>query len=179
MSEIRISSRYAKSLLVLSQEKHLLEEVNKDMKLIMKTFADSKEFQRLIDSPIVKSSQKIKVILSIFTDKVSKLTAMFLETISKKGREKLIPSISEQFINQYNIIHSICDVKVTSAIELDEKTKTEIKEFVENESKCKAEIAYKIDQNIIGGIIIRMEDQLYDFSISKKIKRLKQELISA
>src|SRR4051812_48860088 len=104
MSEIRISSRYAKSLLVLSQEKHLLEEVNKDMKLIMNTFADSKEFQRLIESPILKSNQKIKVILSLFNDKVSKLTSMFLETISKKGRENLIPSISEQFVNQYNTI---------------------------------------------------------------------------
>jgi len=177
MAEIRISSRYAKSLLVLSQEKHLLEEVNKDMKLILNTFAKSKDLQRLIDSPIVKSNQKIKVLASVFNDKISKLTGLFLATISKKGREKLIPSISEQFVNQYNIIHSICEVNVTSAIELDEKTKTEVKEFVENQSKCKAEISYKIDKNIIGGIVIRMEDQLYDFSISKKIKRLKQELV--
>lgn len=178
MSAYRIAYRYAKSLIELSKEKQLLEEVHRDMKLIDETFKHNKELDWVIKNPVIKSTRKGSILKALFEGKVSKLTSMFIATVSKKEREKFLRLISQAFIKQYNELNGIAQVTITSASDLSTPMMGMVKEFVEKETKSKADIKYQVDPSLIGGVVIRMEDQLYDFSIAKQLKQLRKEMVS-
>ena len=62
MSEIRIASRYAKSLIELAIEKEVLEEVHNDMQLFTSTVKSNRELLLLLKNPIVKNDIKLNVL---------------------------------------------------------------------------------------------------------------------
>jgi F-type H+-transporting ATPase subunit delta len=178
MSAQRIASRYAKSLIGLSQEKKMLEEVNRDMLFISDTFSNSKELQWIFKNPVISSYKKGLVLAKLFDQKISKLSSLFLQTLCKKEREDFLANIAVEFTNQYNKIHGIEKVNVTSAIALGAESMNMGKNFVEKETGHKAEIQYHVNPQIIGGMIIRFEDQLYDFSIERKLFNLRKDLVN-
>ena len=78
MSEFRIASRYAKSLLTLCKEQNLVEEINKDMSFINSTITEVRDFSLMLKSPIVKDHTKAKIIGEVFKGKINSLTLSFL-----------------------------------------------------------------------------------------------------
>ena len=82
--------------------------------------------------------------------------------------------ISSSFIRLYKKLNNIKEVTVITAIPLDDDLKKEVINFANKENKSTIELVEKVDKNIIGGTIIRMDDMQLDASISSKLKSLKQ-----
>ena len=82
--------------------------------------------------------------------------------------------ISSSFIRLYKKLNNIKEVTVITAIPLDDDLKKEVVNFANKENKSTIELVEKVDKNIIGGTIIRMDDKQLDASISSKLKSLKQ-----
>ena len=82
--------------------------------------------------------------------------------------------ISSAFIKLYKNENNIKEVTVTTAIPLDEEMKTELYGFIKKHHQSKIELIEKVDKNIIGGAVVRMDDKQLDASISTKLKSLKQ-----
>jgi len=87
MNQSHIHTRYAKSLLLLAQEKNLLDEIKSDIELIYKTLINSEDLKKLLDHPILKSSRKSEILGQIFNQNINKLTHQFLKLIVKNKRE--------------------------------------------------------------------------------------------
>ena len=75
----------------------------------------------------------------------------------------------------YNKHHNIKIAKITISQEIDSALISKIASILETELNCKIELQLTINPNIIGGMIIKVEDMLIDASISSKISRLKTE----
>lgn len=177
MSEIRIAARYAKSLMELAIEKGLLEQVNFDMRTLQSVCKNSPDLVNVLKSPIIMSDKKIAVLTGVFGNTFNKLSMMFLEQVTKKRREMFLPLIAEQFAKQYNTHNGISFATVTSASLLTEGMQASVKEFIEKETNARVELKTIVNPDIIGGLVIRIEDNLYDSSIAKKLNILKKELI--
>ena len=78
MNESKISVRYAKAIFAYALEKNILEDVKKDFSLIFDVCQKEKDFNTLLESPIVKTSKKQKVVQLIFKEKISSGTLSFL-----------------------------------------------------------------------------------------------------
>ena len=87
MSEYRIASRYAKSLLDLAVEKGQLEEVNKDMLMFSNLVKENRDLLLMLKSPIVTHDKKLAVLNQIFEGKVNDLTLAILRILTRKQRE--------------------------------------------------------------------------------------------
>ncbi|MFQ3576476.1 MAG: F0F1 ATP synthase subunit delta, partial [Cytophagales bacterium] len=74
MSEFRVASRYAKSLLDLSKEKGQVESVKGDMAYFAEVCDKNRDFLLMLKSPIIPSDKKLKIIYQIFADKVNPIT---------------------------------------------------------------------------------------------------------
>lgn len=177
MSETRIAARYAKSLMELAIEKELLEQVNYDMRTLHSVTAENHALVNVLDSPIIKSDKKAGIMSSIFGNSFNKLTMMFIEQVVKKRREHFLPMIAEEFARQYNQRNGIQTATVTSATPLSEGMMASVKEFIEKETNTRVELKTTVNPGIIGGLVIRIEDSLYDSSIAKKLNQLRKELI--
>lgn len=177
MSDIRIAARYAKSLMELAIEKSLLEQVNFDMRSLQTVTKQNTDLVNVLKSPIIMADKKTAIMQALFANSFNKLTNMFIETVIRKRREMYLPLIAQEFAKQYNQLNNISTATVTSATPLDANVQASVKEFIEKETNARIDLKTQVNPDIIGGLVIRIEDNLYDASIAKKIKTLRKELI--
>jgi F-type H+-transporting ATPase subunit delta len=123
MSNYRIAARYAKSLLELAIESNKLEKVYGDMGMLYGLCQESRPFHNFIKNPIINSYKKLGIFKSLFENRIDKLSYKFIDIITRKGREDILPEIVEQFIKEYRIYKKIEIVNITTSFKLDEDLK--------------------------------------------------------
>ncbi|WP_114782025.1 ATP synthase F1 subunit delta [Botryobacter ruber] len=172
MSNIRVASRYAKSLIELASEKGVLEQVQEDMLLFSQVVSQNRDFQLLLQNPIVKSNKKLAIIKSVFGQKVSSLTMAFFDIVARKNREPLLEAAAKEFGNQYNVLKGIQVATVTSAMPLTPALRNQITAQVAAQTGKKVTLVEKVDPALIGGFILRVGDQQVDSSVRYNLIKL-------
>ena len=174
MKATRLSSRYAKSLLSLVVEQNKLEDTLSDMKRIVSVCSENKDLSLLLKSPIVKTDKKMSILSEIFSKSVSDVTMSFIYIITSKKREMYLEGIAESFISLYKVHNNIETVTLTTAVPIDENTKSEILSYIKKHGKTDVELTETIDEDILGGMILKMGDKQLDASVIRDIKELKK-----
>jgi len=176
MSVTRIASRYAKSLIDLSQEQNKLEKVMGDVQAFQKA-TEQRDFFLLLKSPIVNPDKKGSILKEIFGGKFDELSMAFINIVLRKGRESYLPEIAGEFMAQYRALKHVSTVKLTTASALSEDALNAIKAQLKGSSQTQAniEIETSVDPNIIGGFVIEFDDKLYDASVAHKLSKLRKE----
>lgn len=173
MADLRVASRYVKSLLGLAVEQGVLEAVHKDMLLFSKVLKENRDFSVMIKSPVIRHEKKRAILEKIFSGKVDKLTLAIMDILTRKNREPLLPSIASEFHNAYNTYKGIGKAYITTTVPMDSELLQAIEEIVKKLSKTKqVEIEAKVDKDLIGGFILNVGDQQIDASIKSKLKSL-------
>jgi len=176
MSEIKVASRYAKSIIDLSIENNALESAYNDMVLFEKVVDETPELEAILSNPIVPLDKKLGILNGIFGDKVSKLTLTFFKVVVNKGRSAILFATSKQFVQQYNLIKGIVTADVTTATALSTSAKEEIISIVKRELGANQVIVNeKINEKLIGGFILKVGDKQFDASIASGLSKLKKE----
>mgnify|MGYP000235829841 CR=1 FL=1 len=176
MSDVKIAVRYAKALLAKANEDKITAQVSEDMNSFAELCNSSKEFNTLLKSPIVKTTDKQTAISKICSS-FNPTTLSFFNLVSSKNRTDLMETIAKEFILLNNEENGIISAKVTSSVDLTTAHETQIVDFIKKNSGAKeVKLEKVVDQDIIGGIIIRFGDYLLDNSISAQINNLKKEL---
>ena len=179
MDQSAISVRYAKAFFATAKEKKLLKELKTDIQLLLDTCNNSSDFILLLESPVVKSSKKAKLIASIFKGKIHQLTMNFLLLIVHNKREVHIPGICRNFLGLIRKDQNIKSAVLITASEMSGSTIKKVGTLLEKELKAKVELSSKVDNEIIGGLVIRLDDTQYDASVATQIKKIKQKLLES
>ncbi len=174
MSVYRVASRYAKSFMELSMEKSSLEEVAADMQLIAKVCAENRELLLLLRNPIVKFDKKIQILNLIFKDKINKLTLSYLDLMTKKGREELLPDITAEFIKQYNDYKKIEVAELFTPHVINNDLRLEFHSMVYKLTGKKTKLIEHIQDDLIGGFLLKIGDRQIDHSVSGKLNKIKK-----
>lgn len=173
MSETRVASRYAKSLLELAQENKAMDKIYSDLNLILNVIEGNKGFEALMNNPIVNSDKKLSIVSEIFRGKISEVALKFLEILIKKRREPYLKNIIHQYINQYNEIKGITTAVITTAIGIDDKIRKEVIDLVKGSTDSEIELVEKINPDLIGGFVLRYGNIQYDTTVAKYLRQLK------
>lgn len=175
MKGTKAASRYAKGLLELAIENNKVEQIAADMKYLGEVSEESKEFVLMLNSPIVKSDKKVAVMNEIF-GQFEDITMRFVQLVAKNGREGLLPAIASSFDQQVKDYKGIVPVTIISAVPLAADTKKAILDRISVSVKGTLEVTEKIDNDLIGGFVVRMGDTQIDASIARQFSNLKQRL---
>lgn len=176
MSEIRIASRYAKSLIELAQEKGILEEVHNDMKAFDEVVKENRQLVLALKNPVLQSEKKKAILNALFGD-VNELSKAFFDIITRKKRADVLPAVASEFHKQYNIIKGIQVAQVTTAAPLNPSLRERIITLVKDISeKQNVQLNEKVDEQLIGGFILTVGDKQIDDSLKTKLNHLQREL---
>ena len=175
MSEIRVASRYAKSLIELAQERGELEKVYQDMLLFTKTLDNTRELELALRNPIIKHDKKRSILHAIFDGKVQDMTLGIFDIITRKNREAILGDMAREFVKQYNVIKGVNKVVVTSAVPLTDETRARVEAIVLKETGGSVQIVEKVDPSLIGGIILKVGDRQLDESLRTSLRKLKSK----
>jgi len=173
----KVSSRYAKSLLSLAIEQNSVEEVKVDMLLLAEYCEQCDDLVILLKSPVIKGHKKESILNTLFEGKLSKLGSAFISILVKKGRERYLPGIATSFIAQYDDFKGISKAEITTAYQMDDETRNAMKGLIATMTDDKEIILNeKVDPELIGGFVARLDDKQIDASISRKLEDIKKEL---
>ena len=178
MASSRVASRYAKALLDLSIEQKSIDKVNADMLNLASLCNESKDLTNLLKSPIVDKNKKVEAFNAIFGKSMDKISLGFFQLIVKNSRADIVAEIANSFVAQYKVHNDMLDVYLTSAVPLEAKTKDGIVAKIQKNFGGKITLHESIDESLIGGFVVRIDDKQIDASIASQLSNLKNILLN-
>jgi F-type H+-transporting ATPase subunit delta len=173
-----VSRRYAKALFDIAKGKSLEQNIFQEVSSILEIVNSERKFKKLFESPVLSSKDQKLMIDSVFSinDKkkiiVSEEMFKFFKVIASNRRLKILINVLYSFLNLVKSMHQEVNVKVTSAVPLDEKILLQVKSIFSNRTKKQINIVSNVDKSIIGGIILQIGSNLIDASIKSKILKI-------
>jgi F-type H+-transporting ATPase subunit delta len=171
----RVALRYAKSLIDLAKEKNILEDVKTDMSSFIDAYEANAELADALHNPLVENKTKFSILEGLFKGKVSELTLDFFKLSSTKKREEALHSIAKQFLSLYNEVKGVQNVEISSAIPLSDNLKIQLSNSITKALSKEVILNESIDESLIGGFILRIDDQQIDNSIKNHLNQIRKK----
>src|SRR5574344_778975 len=158
-----VSKTYGDALFELALEKNKLDLLYDESKVIRQVFLENNELIKLLNHPKIDKEDKISVLENIFKQRVSDDFVGFLILVIKKERQNNVVEILDYFISCVKEYKNIGIAYVTTAKETTAEQQKAIEDKLLNTTKYEQfEMNYNIDEEIIGGMIIRIGDRVVD-----------------
>ncbi len=174
-----IARRYARALLELAKEEALVEKVLKDLHDFQSLLRDEPSIGEVLTRRSFSSLQQVGVLRDVLalTD-FAPLTRNFLLLLVEKHRINVLDSIVVEFKRGYDELKGLVRVSVTSASPLPSRLEQQLIAYLEKATKRRVILTKQVDTGIIGGVVTRVGDVLFDGSLSTQLKRMKSELLA-
>lgn len=179
MSNHRAAYAYAKSLMELAIERGELEEVHQDFVHLGKLSKSNRDLELALRNPVIKSDVKLKVLNALFAVRgANRTTLAFFEIICRKNRADVLSDIAKQFQTQYNLHLGIQVAEVATVGQITESQREDFISIVKEISGMKkVQLVERINSELIGGFILRVNDRQLDESLSTKLRLLKTQFV--
>lgn len=176
MNESIIAHRYALALYGYASDKKIDQVVYNDAKLIREQLTTSKPGMKFMESPNVKTSVKKLFLKKVFSNHIHDGTLNFLNLVVDQLRQSLMDDMLRIYEDIYKKNNNIFSVNITTATELDNEQKMHFKQIIAQKIKGVADLTVKVNPELIGGMVLRINDKLLDTSIRSQLKRIEKQL---
>lgn len=169
------AKRYAKALFELAFEKNLVENVHHDFKTFLTLVNDSSNLQSFLSLPL--DQERRKIISGLLQARFSELFFNFLLLVLKNKRFHLFDQIFEDFEVRVDALQNRVSAVVVTAFPLPYDTLAAMTQEIAGHLKADVRLENEVDPSIIGGIILRVDDKMFNGSLFEQFKKLKYHLI--
>ncbi|MDH3251789.1 MAG: ATP synthase F1 subunit delta [Ignavibacteria bacterium] len=177
MKNVRVARRYATALMSAATELQSLEAVATDLDLVDRSIAASRELRLLMSSPVVSAGKKQAVFRDLYARRISTTTMQFLILMVSKHREPVIEDMIAEFRGMRDERSGIVNVQVTSAVELDPPQQKKLVERLEHVTGKKVRLRLQRDEDIKGGLLVRIGDTVMDSSVRRQLEILRERFV--
>lgn len=172
MSLSRVAQRYVKPLLEIAIEQGAEKQILDNLASFDKVIRENRNLSLMLNSPIIYSDKKLKVLEELFKSSFHPLLIKFFGVVSTNVREEVLLILYTEYKSEYNKLKNIHEVKVISAGELNNQNMKEIETLCQQIYKNGTiTIQHEIDSNLIGGFILQTENVQFDTSIATQLKQ--------
>lgn len=179
MPTTKAARRYATALLELAKERDEVEPILEDIRLIHNTIEDSRDLVLFLRSPIINFDDKTEALEKLFFDDLTEPTRLFIKLLARKDRVNLLDQITRAFIEKYKEYAGIITVEVYVARELQDRQKENLHEELERITQKTVDMDITVNEELKGGMAIRIEDTVIDGTVKHKLEELEESLLAA
>lgn len=182
MANVIIARNYAETLLALAQRNGGAAAVNEfgaAIDEVSKLLRQEPLVRDFLETPRVDLEGKKKALEASFRGRVPELFLRFLLVLMENRRQGIIGEIAEQYHALVDEVHGRARAKVTLAKEADESLRKEIVTSLERRLAKTVVPTFEVDPSLIGGVIIRVGDEILDGSLSRRIAGMRRRLLDA
>jgi ATP synthase F1 delta subunit len=169
---------YAEALFEAGQDKGKLDQLQEQLGQFADTVDRDRDLQVFLFSPYLSSNDKKEGLRRAVTGAEPEFIN-FLELLVEKGRMPDVFRIRREFDELWKKANRRLDVTVTSAIELDPGVVGRIGEEVERQTGEKVDLSSEVDNEILGGIVLRVGNMVLDASIRARLEKLRKSVATA
>jgi len=177
MSNGIVAKRYAVALFQIAKEKHVLEMFEEELRLVQNVFVKNGELHSFLTQPNISKEQKKTFLSNVFAS-VSESILNTLYILVDNKRIEILPEIANEYVALANEERNVADATVYSVRLLSEDEKLNIAEsFAKRTGKDAIRIKNVVDEDLLGGIKVRIGNRIYDGSLQGKLARIQRELM--
>ena len=139
----------------------------------------NEDFSKLMNHPKIMKEHKVKIVEETFGTRIPKELVGLMTIMVEKGRANEMLSVFDYFVSLVKEEKKIGKADVTTAVVLSDAQKKKVeKKLLETTKYETFEMCYRVDETLIGGMVIRIGDRVVDSSIKTKLYDLSKQLKS-
>lgn len=170
-----VGKRYARALFEVASERGKIDQVEADFAAIVQAVEQNEDLAKIMLHPHIAADAKQSLIDELFKDHVGEEIFNFLNVLIESGREQQLSDIYRSYVQLANEARGVAEAIVTSAKPLSAEEQAELAEQFGQKLNKKLHVTSVVDPSILGGIIIKIGDRLYDGSVKAKLETFAQQ----
>lgn len=174
----RIARVYAEALLNAAEESGKVKEILDSLDALMAAHVDP-DVQSFFHSGTVGRNQRRTTIEKTFEGRLDPLLVNFIQVLNDHERLALIRSVAVQYRTLLDERQGIGRVFVKSAVQLDEAQQSRLRAELSKVMVRQPVLELSVDPNLLGGLVVRAGDWLYDASVKNRVETMRKKLIEA
>ena len=173
-----IAQVYARSLFEVAKEHGKLDSVKEQLGQFADAVEQNRDLAVFFFSPYFSTEEK-KAGLGKSVEGAEPELQNFLELLIEKHRMPEIFRIRREFDELWKKENRRLDVTVVSAVDLDDAVVQRIGEEVERQTGERVELSSRVDDDILGGIVLQVGNMVLDASIRSRLDKLRKTVATA
>lgn len=169
---------YAEALFDVARERGRLDAIGEQLDRFADAVEAERELQVFLFSPHFSSAEKADGLKRAVVGADPELLN-FLELLIEKQRMTELFRIRREFDELWKRERRLIDVTVTSAVELDPAVVSRVGEEIERQTGRRVELASRVDEEILGGIVLQVGNMVLDASIRNRLEKLRKSVARA
>ena len=174
----KVGEIYARALLGAAenagQTVAVLDELDA---IVSEVFAQFPKLETVLGSLLVSHEEKMVLLDRVFADRISRLLLNFLKVVSRHGRLDCLRPIQRQVRILYEELQGQSRVRVTTATAVDPQQIEHIAATLSAWLGRQPILETVVDPALIGGLVLRMGDTVYDGSVANQLQSIRQQMI--
>ena len=168
-----LAGRYASALFDLARDQRQIESVGNSLDALGQALLDSKEFSDLVGSPLVSRDEAGKAFAALAPQiGLDPITGNFLGVLARNGRKGELRNVIRAFRRLAAEHRGETTAEVVTARPLSDDQLSALRQRLRTRAGRDVNIEATVDQNILGGIVVKLGSQMIDASIRTKLNRL-------
>jgi F-type H+-transporting ATPase subunit delta len=177
--DARVARRYSAALFDIAVRDGIVDVIAADLLLVETFVRDVKYLRAVLLQPLVSEEQKIKVLSDAFGDRITATTLNFLYLLVRKRREELIDTTIAEYRRLADEKANRVSATVLSAIPLTTAQFVQVATALEERTGKTVALTSQVSPAVVGGLLIRLGDQVIDGTIRGRLERVRQHLLGA
>jgi len=172
-----IAKRYARAFFDIAAEENRYEEYYGELLKFSSIVEESGDLKDFLDNPIFDNDDK-KAVVKTVLDKISLsgIAANFLNLLADKQRINALPEIVQCYREMMDEALKKVRVQVKTAFPLSVELSDGLAKSLENLTGKQVEMTIEEDPSLLGGVVVKVGDTLYDGSIKSQLNKIRNLL---
>ena len=177
VSADQIGQVYAQSYIgALDNNPELVGQAVEEFDSFLTAYFDANpKFEEILSSRLISTEDKLDIINRTVTSG-SPMFVNFLKVVAKHERMDCLRAIYRQMYLQYEKMIQRLPITITTAVEITDQEAEKIGQSLIAQIGGNPIIQRKVDPSLIGGVVVRVGDTVYDGSVATQLKRLRERI---
>jgi ATP synthase F1 delta subunit len=173
-----IAQVYARSLFEVAKENDELDEIHEQLGEFADALDENRELQMFFFSPYFSSQEKVDGVDKV-VDGGNEHFVNFLKLVAERHRMPALFRIRREFDALWREENKLLEVRITSAIDLDDDLVKSIGKRIEEQTGKQIDLDANVDPDVLGGLVLRVGNMVMDASVRGRLERLRKEVARA
>jgi len=168
---------YAEALFQLARAEESVDRVEEELTRLKNGLESSAEVKEFLSNLQISPEGKKSALFQIFGEKISMLTFNWINLVIDQSRQRRLPNIIEAFFALAQESREKITAEVITSFSLSEDLVQRLEKELSRASKKQVFLKPMVDESILGGVIVKIENKIIDGSVKHRLEEMKQEMV--
>lgn len=173
----QLAREYGDGLYLLAEEENISREVMEQLLALKSLFHEQPDFVKLLGNMSLSKDERVKILDNVLRGQVHPYLLNFLKILCERCALNEYEGCLAAFKTLYNQAHGIVEATVTTAVPLDDEQRARLSEKLSKMTEKLVVLNEKVDESLIGGVLLEMNGQRYDNTLKNRLKSIHSAMV--